>query len=49
MAVVEEAAKLKSMGYHWKYGQQREGHSEAANGSMAICDKANMAKRAKVG
>ena len=49
VAVVEEVTKLKSMGCHWRYGQQREGHSEAANGSMAICDKANMAKEAKVG
>ena len=49
MAVVEEATKLKSMGCHWRYGQQREGHSKAANGSMAISDKADMAKEAKVG
>jgi hypothetical protein len=47
VAVVEEATKLKSMGCHWRYGQQREGHSEAANGSRAICDKANMAKEAE--
>ena len=39
MAVVEEATKLKSMGYHWRYDQQREG-----NGSMAICDKAKLVK-----
>ncbi len=48
VAVVEEATKLKSMG-HWRYGQQREGHDEAANGSMTICDEAAMAKEAKVG
>ena len=48
MAVMEEATKLKSMG-HWRYGQQREGHGEAANGSMTICDQAATAKEAKVG
>jgi hypothetical protein len=47
VAVVEEATKLKIMGCHWRYGQLREGHSKAAHGSMAICDKANMAKEAK--